>query len=59
MQFSLSDIVTPDSLIGYHKTQQGLTRLSSVVYQDLLRRVYQLIIHLYILVRTYCLVRPY
>ena len=34
---------------------QDPIRLSIVVYQDLLRRVYQLIIYLYILVRTYCL----
>ena len=46
MQFSLSDIATPDSLVGYHKTQQDPIRLSSVVYQDLLRRVYQIIIYL-------------
>ena len=46
MQFSLSDIATPDSLVGYHKTQRDPIRLSSVVYQDLLRRVYQIIIYL-------------
>jgi hypothetical protein len=59
IQFSLSDIVAPDSLIGHHKTQHGLTRLSSVVYQDILRRLYRLIIYLYILVRTLTLIRPY
>ena len=30
MQFSLSDIAAPDSLVGHHKTQQDPIRLSIV-----------------------------
>ena len=56
MPFSLSDIATPqaDSGIGF------IRLIRSVVYQDLLRNVYLLIVYLYILARTYRLVRgPY
>ena len=57
IQFNLSDIATPDSLIGHHKILQSPTRFGGEAYQDLFRQVYQLIIYVQILISTYRLLR--
>jgi hypothetical protein len=49
IQFTLSDIVTPDGIIGHHKVGRSLIRFGSIPYQDLFRLVYQLITHICLL----------